>query len=130
MNPYPVMLEVLRLRLEGKDAAAALECSPCVGAECKSCGGQGTVPLSSLGNDGPYWKTEAEMVVAGNQMLGLMDPVIRRTVMPLVHANRLLCDTDRGPRRFAAAREAVARCAADDWKDLMMRWIDAMEKQT
>jgi len=129
MNPFPVMLEVLRLNAQGSDAHAALECSPCPGDSCAACGGTGRLPLSSLKGDSAEWQAEAEMISQGIQPpLGLRDPLLRTVVVPMVQANRILADEDRGFRRFEQARCAVVRCAAEDWRRLCLAWIDHAEK--
>lgn len=129
MNPFPVMLEVLRLNCEDKDAHAALECSPCPGDSCAACGGTGQLPLSSLFSPTPEWRVEAPMIAQGIQPpLGLRDPLLRTVVVPMVQANRILADEERGQRRFEEARRAVDRCTAEDWKRLCLLWIDHAEK--
>ena len=33
-------------------------------------------------------------------------------------------------KRIEAAREAASKCAAEDWRQLCLSWIDAVEKGT
>lgn len=112
MNPFTAMLTVLGTLAKGEEVVARTP----AGAE-----------LSSLKGDGPCWQQEAEMVADGHAPIGAQDPTIRRIVLPLVRANRILGD-ETNRRRFAQAREVVSRCEAPDWREQCLQWIDAMEK--
>lgn len=131
MNPFLVMLDVLRHLLAEDTVSARVTCAPCAGDSCGVCGGKGEFILSSLRGDSPSWADEAQMIVDGHQCIGLRDPLLRRVVIPMVTANKILGDEDRpAKRRIEAAREAVSRCAAEDWRLLCLNWIDCVEKGT
>lgn len=131
MNPFLVMLDVLRHLLAGDVISARVTCSPCAGDSCGVCGGKSEFVLSSLQGPTPAWATEAQMIVDNCQCIAMTDPVIRRVIIPLVMANKILADEDRpAKRRIEAAREAASKCAAEDWRQLCLSWIDAVEKGT
>lgn len=131
MNPFIIMLDVLRHLLAGDTVAARVTCSPCAGDSCGVCGGKGEWSLSSLLGDSPSWADEAQMIVDGNQCIGLRDPLLRRVVIPMVMAHKILGDEDRPvKRRVEAARAAASKCAAEDWRQLCLNWIDCVEKGT
>lgn len=112
MNPIDAMLKVLRTISRGEEMEAR---SVETGAV-----------LSSLKGDGPYWQTEAEMVVSGHAPMGAQDPLIRRVVLPIVRAQRILGD-ETNARRFAQARASIEKCEAEDWRDECLRWLKLAE---
>lgn len=128
MDPFQTILEVLRLLVEGHEPTARLSCSPCAGKECRVCGGEGSVALSSLRSDGPCWAGEASLLAEGQMVVGLQDPLLRRVVAPILEASRIVADEDGGKRRYDKARAALARCQAEDWKTICLGWIDHLEK--
>lgn len=129
MNPFLTMLEVLRLLVQGDKAHAAVECSPCPGASCMQCSGSGAIPLSSIYEDTPEWYAEAEFVLTGAGVVNPRSRVMRKVVLPMVRAHRILGDDESGgPRRFDQAREAVAACEAGDWRSLCENWIELVER--
>ena len=131
MNPFLTMIEVLRHLLAGDAVTARLVCAPCPGESCGLCRGTGEWVLSSLLGDGPCWAAEAQMIVDGTPPIGMRDPLLRTVVIPMVQANRILADEDRpSKRRVEAAREALARCAAEDWRRICLNWVDCIEKGT
>lgn len=113
MNPIEAMLKVLRTLAGGGEIEAR---STATGAV-----------LSSLKGDGPSWAVEAQMVTSGHAMIGPQDPIIRRVVLPIIRAQRILGDETNG-RRFAQARASIEKCEAADWRDEVLRWLEQVEK--
>ena len=131
MNPFLAMIEVLRHLLAGDTVSARLPCTPCPGESCGVCHGAGEFALSPLFSDSPTWAIEAQMIVEGHPPIGMHDQLLRRVVIPMVQASRILGDEDRpGKRRLDEARQAVSKCAAEDWRQLCLNWIDCIEKGT
>ena len=131
MNPFLIMLDVLRHLLAGDKITARLVCAPCPGESCGVCKGKGELLLSTLEGDSPTWAIEAQMIVDNCQCIGLTDPLLRRVVIPMVMASKILGDEDRpAKRRIEAARTAVMKCAAEDWRTICLNWIDCVEKGT
>lgn len=113
MNPIDAMLKVLRTLSAGGVLEAR---STHTGAV-----------LSSLKGDGPCWQVESEMVASGHAPIGAQDPLIRRVILPIVRAQRILGD-ETNARRFAQARASIEKCEAADWRDECLRWLEQMEK--
>lgn len=130
MNPFLTMIEVLRLLLQGQEATARLDCSPCAGESCGVCNGQGSVPLSSLRGSGPTWADEAAMIVEGCVPIGCQDPLVRAVLIPMIQASKALADEEgcKVQRRCERARLALARCAAEDWRRACLNFVDCVEK--
>lgn len=113
MNPIDAMMKVLRTISAGGEMEAR---STHTGAV-----------LTSLKGDGPHWRVEAEMVVGGHAPIGAQDPLIRRVILPIVRAQRILGD-ESNVRRFAQARASIEKCEAMDWRDECLRWLELAEK--
>jgi hypothetical protein len=113
MNPFSAMNSVLAAAVSGDEITATLP--------------DGKV-LSSLKGEGPNWKCEAEMVVSGNAPVGVQDPLVRRVIMPMVRASRLLGD-ETNLRRFAQARTVLQSCGAEDWRAVCLAWVDLLERE-
>lgn len=128
MDPFQTILEVLRLLVEGHTPTARLSCSPCAGQDCRVCGGEGSVALTSLRSDGPTWADEAGILAQGKTIVGLQDPLLRRIVAPILEARRIMADDERPMRRRCEeARKALARCQAEDWRTVCLGWVDHLE---
>lgn len=55
-------------------------------------------------------------------MIGLQDPFVRKVAMPVRRAAEAV-----GERRFDRAREALARCEAEDWSHACAAWVRLQE---
>jgi len=129
MDPFQTVLEVLRLLVAGETPTARLECSPCEGQACLVCGGEGSVALSSLRGTSPFWADEADILAQGQAVIGLQDPLLRGVVVPILEASRIMADDERSlKRRCESARASLARCQAEDWKNVCLGWVEHLEK--
>ncbi|QYW02147.1 thymidylate synthase [Stenotrophomonas phage Sonora] len=78
-------------------------------------------PLMSI--EPERWLAELRIFLSEGPVMGLRDPFFRRVATPVVRAYQLY-KSEKGAARYDKAIEALADCAATDWRKACVEWIE------